>query len=225
MEMNRRLKLLVNSPLWRFLLRRILLPPLFAAIGGRRPDRLLEIGCGRGDTTRLLAGLFPGVALTATDFDAGQVELARRAWPPVAADFRTADATDLPFRDAGFGAVVEFNSFHHIADWRRALRECARVLAPGGWLAVMDETAGFFNPLFRWFDRPESRFTKKEFLDAAAAAGLDPAEDAGSDRIIKLVFVKRPPAAKKAGDPPAGPRALKRVISVLLRRPPGRGRP
>ncbi len=222
MQMNRRLKLLVNSPLWRWLLGSVLLPPLFAAVRGRRPARLLEIGCGRGDTTRLLAGLYPGVALTATDFDEDQVALARRAWPPIPAGFRAADATRLPFGDSEFEAVVEFNSLHHIADWRQALRECARVLSPGGWLAVMDETAGFFNPLFRWYDRPESLFTKEEFLSAAAEAGLALEADVGSASIIKLVLARRPPEIKKAA--PRRRLSIEAIIARLSRLRRGQAR-
>ncbi len=188
--MNRRLKLLVNSPLWSALLGRILLPPLLQA-APRRPERVLEIGCGQGDTTRLLLQRFPGAAVTATDYDAAQVELARKRLRSGAVTVARADATDLPFAAGSFDAVFEFNSLHHIADWRRALAETARVLRPGGFLAVMDETAIFFNPFFRWFDRPESLFTREEFALAAAELGLMPARDVGSRAIIKTVFNKK----------------------------------
>jgi hypothetical protein len=55
----------------------------------------------------------------------------------------------------------------------------------------MDETAAFFNPLFRWFDRPESLFTREEFALAAAAGGLIPSRDIGSRAVIRTVFNKK----------------------------------
>ncbi len=190
MEMNRRLKLLVNSPLWSALLGSILLPRLLRAVP-RGPERILEIGCGRGDTTRLLLSRFPGAAVTATDYDDAQVALARERLRGRTVTVDQADATALPFTAGGFDAVFEFNSLHHIADWRRALSEMARVLRPGGRLAVMDETASFFNPFFRWFDQPESLFTKEEFVLAAAEIGLLPSSDTGSRSIIQIVFDKK----------------------------------
>jgi len=74
--MNFRLKLLVNSPVWALLLDRWFLPPLLAAVPGA-PRRALEIGCGRGDTTRTLRRRLPAAEITATDYDEAQVALAR----------------------------------------------------------------------------------------------------------------------------------------------------
>lgn len=190
MEMNRGLKTFVNSALWTGLLRRVFLPPLFDELRRLTPGRVLEIGCGRGDTTRMLLDLFPQAAITATDYDPAQVGLAaKRAWNQ-RLTVRRADATLLQFPDASFDLVVELNTFHHIADWRAALRECARTLAPGGVFAVMDEDRRIFNPLFRWIDRPESLFTKDEFLAAADGAGLTLSADVGGRRIFKTVFRK-----------------------------------
>jgi SAM-dependent methyltransferase len=51
-----------------------------------------------------------------------------------------ADALALPFRDARFDAVVATHVFHLLPGWRAALREAARVLAPGGRLLNADES-------------------------------------------------------------------------------------
>jgi SAM-dependent methyltransferase len=42
----------------------------------------------------------------------------------------------LPFPEGSFDLVVSTTSFDHWADQRAGLRECARVLAPGGWLVL-----------------------------------------------------------------------------------------
>lgn len=188
--MNPLLKTFVNSPLWAALLEHWFLPPLFAALP-RNPSRILEIGCGRGDTTRMLLARFPGASFVATDYDPAQVALAVRRVRGARLSLRQADATALPFADGSFDLVIECNSFHHIERWRDAMRECGRVLASGGTFAAMDEDAKLFNPLFRWFDRPESIFSKAEFASAASAAGLAAANDASTQRIIRATFVKK----------------------------------
>lgn len=191
MEMNRRLKLLVNSPVWELLLNGFLLPPLLTAVRQRRTRRILEIGCGRGDTTKLLLRRFPDAEIAALDYDAEQIALARRRVRDGRASFLQADAGQLPFGGGSFDVVFEFNSLHHIAHWQRVLREVGRVLGPAGVFVCMDETTAFFNPLFRWFDRPESLFSKDEFLLTAAEAGLRPVADVGSAGILKIVFEKK----------------------------------
>jgi ubiquinone/menaquinone biosynthesis C-methylase UbiE len=191
MEMNLRLKFLVNSPLWDLLLGVFLLPPLLKAVEPRRPKKILEIGCGRGDTTRLLLRRFPEAAVTAVDYDAGQIALAGRRVTDRRVTFLQADAGRLPFDNGSFDSVFEFNSLHHIVHWQQVLAEIGRVLAPGGMFAAMDETAAFFNPLFRWFDQPESLFTEAGFLRRAAATGLNQVAGVGSAAIIKFVFEKK----------------------------------
>lgn len=187
--MNPALTLFVNSPLWAALLGRAFLPRLLTALPST-PRRILEVGCGRGDTTRLLLARFPSSEIEATDYDAAQVARAATRVRDPRARVARSDATALPFADASFDLVVEFNTFHHVADWRAALRECARVLAPGGALGVMDETSAFFNPVFRFVDRPEALFTKDEFFAAAKDAGLSLRADLGTTRVIRATWQK-----------------------------------
>lgn len=187
--MNPALTLFVNSPVWAALLGRVFLPRLLTALPST-PRRILEIGCGRGDTTRLLLARFPSSEIDATDYDAAQVTRAAARVRDTRARIARADATALPFADAAFDLVVEFNTFHHVADWRAAIRECARVLAPGGTFGVMDETSALFNPVFRFIDRPESLFTKEEFFAAAKDAGLSLRADLGSKRVIRATWQK-----------------------------------
>ena len=57
-----------------------------------------------------------------------------RVWLTPCADrarVRRADATDLPFPDDTFDAVVSFIMLHHVIDWEAAVAEAIRVLRPG----------------------------------------------------------------------------------------------
>lgn len=98
------------------------------------PARVLEIAAGTGIVTRRLRDLLPAAAtLTATDLNPPMLELARNKFQPgESVDFRQADATGLPFPDAGFDAVVCQFGLMFFPDKDKAYREAHRVLAPGG---------------------------------------------------------------------------------------------
>jgi SAM-dependent methyltransferase len=94
----------------------------------RGAGRVLELGCGTG---RLLAGIDAPVRI-GVDISPGMLRHARRRGLAVA----IADAHALPFAGASFDAVLAAKGLFRYLDAERAFRECARVLAPGGRLAV-----------------------------------------------------------------------------------------
>ena len=106
----------------------------FADLAGKD---VLEIGCGTGVHARLLAEA--GAHVTAVDLTPTAVELTRRRLDlhGLDADVREADAEDLPFEDASFDFVWSWGVIHHSNDTRRVVGEIARVLRPGGQLALM----------------------------------------------------------------------------------------
>jgi SAM-dependent methyltransferase len=97
--------------------------------------RLLDVGCGTGRLANAAADRF-GLRAWGVDRSAAMVEQARaQAGRRVA--FRVASADALPFRDGWFDAVTMRLVVHTLGDTRpNALREAARVLAPGGRLFV-----------------------------------------------------------------------------------------
>jgi ubiquinone/menaquinone biosynthesis C-methylase UbiE len=108
----------------------------------RRHGKVLEIGAGTGFFIVNLwqAGLV-GEAC-ATDISPGMVEVCRRNARNVGLsgiDARVADAEALPFDDDTFDLVVGHAVLHHLPDVPAALRECVRVLKPGGALVVAGE--------------------------------------------------------------------------------------
>lgn len=111
---------------------------LLGRLGAGRGKRALDLGCGEGRHTILLARR--GYDVTALDFEPLALRKARafaRA-AGVTARFVRGDALDLRFPAASFDLVLDYGCFHHVVtrDWARYRREIARVLAPRGHLVL-----------------------------------------------------------------------------------------
>lgn len=107
---------------------KLLLNLFLAAVPGRR---VLNVGAGQGSFTRLLEAR--GYDVVSSDVSPGAVDVLR---DKVGGEVVEADMTELPFPGSSFDAVVAGEVIEHIEDDRRALLEAARVLRPGGVLAL-----------------------------------------------------------------------------------------
>ena len=110
----------------------------FASMEGIR--RGLDVGCGPGQFTILIAERLPGAEIWGIDLAPTMIELARRHASESSAagrlHFEVADVAKLPFPDGHFDAVVSSGSIKHWPDQAGALRELYRVLAPGGRIFI-----------------------------------------------------------------------------------------
>jgi len=104
--------------------------------GLARPLRAVDIGCGTGISTRRLAGFAD--ATTGVDPNREMLEAARRAsaesHPTIVWHCAPAEATELP--GGAFELVLAAQAFHWF-DPAPALDEFARVLVPGGRVALL----------------------------------------------------------------------------------------
>lgn len=113
---------------------------------------VLDVGCGPASITASLAraagpeGLVLGVDLS----EAMLTRAVRTQWGPQVG-FLRADAQQLPLRDQTVDAVVSIAVLQLVPNPAAALAEMARVLRPGGRLAVMVPTAGRAAQLWRAF--------------------------------------------------------------------------
>lgn len=100
---------------------------------------VLEIGCGTGPVTRSIAGLEAVTRAVGLDPSPALLERAHGlSRDHAAVEFHLGDARALPFPDRDFDAVVFHTTLCHIPGPERALAEAARVLRPGGRLAIFD---------------------------------------------------------------------------------------
>jgi len=137
-------KVVMRSAGRKLMMKHVEAPMLFRGLAKGQFRRVLELGCGAGiGTLHILRRLEPE-QLIATDYDETTLPLAQRYvekhWSGGGVTFRQADATSLPFEDEHFDAVVAFGVLHHIHDYRRAVREIARVLKSGGTFLIEEVT-------------------------------------------------------------------------------------
>ena len=106
--------------------------PLLDAAGVDRATRVLDVATGPGYAAAACA--VRGASVVGVDVASAMVALARRLRPEI--EFRQADAERLPFGDGEFDAVVANFLIPHVGRPERVAAELARVLAPGGRLAL-----------------------------------------------------------------------------------------
>jgi ubiquinone/menaquinone biosynthesis C-methylase UbiE len=146
-------------------LREKLLLDLFRS--GSPGPRVLNAGAGTGSFSLRLAE--NGFDVTSVDASSAAVEVLRRRVP---GEIAQADVTTLPFADAAFDAAVLGEVLEHVEDDRGALEEVARVLRPGGVLAVsVPADPKRFGPSDRWAGHVR-RYSRQELLSACEAGGF-----------------------------------------------------
>ena len=146
--------------------------------------RILELGCGRAEMTRLVAAQAESVLALEVD----EVQLAKNLeitdLPNV--EFKHGGAERIPAPDAAFDIVLMFKSLHHVpgAMMGRVFPEIHRVLKPGG-LAYISEPvyAGDFNEILKLFH------DEREVREAAFAAVSQAAQSGQFDLQLQKFFL------------------------------------
>lgn len=130
--------------------------------------RVLEAGCGEGYGADILRRA--DAVVTELDYDATTTAHVAARYPqstPVRGDLQR-----LPFADGAFEAVVNLQVIEHLHDQPGFVRECARVVAPGGRLVISTPNRITFSP---GRDTPLNPFHTRE-LSASELADLLAAE-------------------------------------------------
>lgn len=135
MKLNLFEQLITNNPV-RASIQRHIEGPMLRKMGSQRAYPLsLEIGCGSGIGAQVIAEQFGAQKVIATDIDPAQIDRARNNLMPEfrgRIEFKLEDAMALVEPDETFDAVFSFGVLHHMEDWRKAVKEIARVLKRGG---------------------------------------------------------------------------------------------
>jgi MPBQ/MSBQ methyltransferase len=123
---------------------------LAAAVRPKASDRVIDIGCGLGGASRVLASEFgcrvSGVDLT-PDYCRAAKAMAQWVGLEDIVEYKIGDALDLPFPDATFDVAWTQHASMNIADKTRFYAEAHRVLKPGGRFASYDILQGPGGPV------------------------------------------------------------------------------
>jgi SAM-dependent methyltransferase len=123
----------------------------------RSIGRALDVGCGAGRSTAALAA----AARTVVGIEPAAAMLVHRRTVAPGASFVAGRAEALPFTNASFDLVTAAGSLNY-TDTGRSLAEIARVLAPGGVIAIYDFSSGrrchAAASLDEWFAEFEGRY-------------------------------------------------------------------
>ena len=160
---------------------------------------VLDVGCGEGYLLRKAARS----ASLALGADVAESRLRATRDGPI--ELAVADAQRLPFADASFDRIICTETLEHVADAQLTLRELARVLRPGGRLAVSVPhflcEAILYRLIRGYLEFPGGHrrvFTPQTLTRALERAGLQPYAGYPRDSLeatywILLSLLSRPP--------------------------------
>jgi ubiquinone/menaquinone biosynthesis C-methylase UbiE len=134
---------------------------------------ILDVGCGSGYSSQFIMEETRPRELSAFDIIPGEIAAAKRRH--LAVNFFVADAARLGLPDASFDAAFVFAVLHHMARWRDAVKELARVVRPGGILLIEEPDRQAMRREERWFhlEHAESAgFTWTELARALTDSGF-----------------------------------------------------
>jgi SAM-dependent methyltransferase len=141
------------------------------AAGFARGKRVLDIACGEGYGS---AALRQAGAIEVVGVDTSE-EACRHAQDRYGIDARVGSAEDIPLEDSSVDLIVSFETIEHLVVPDRLIRECIRVLAPGGRLIISTPNKKVFASVGGYSKFHQSELSSVEFTSLIAGNFNDPA--------------------------------------------------
>lgn len=137
---------------------------------------ILDIACGGGEGTALLAEAAPSARIVGLDIDAGLIGDAEKNFNLPNLQYVTGDARRTPFRGGKFDCVISFHTVEHFsgADQKIFLGELCRILQPGGkaCIATPDRDVWALQGIAGAQEDHIKELNQKEFAELVREAGF-----------------------------------------------------
>lgn len=137
---------------------------------------VLDVGCGSGWATRLMAEKAREGRVVGIDISDEMIRLARETSASCSnVDFRIASAEKLPFQDAEFTHAFSMESLYYYADMLSALTEIRRVLQPGGLFVTVLDLYRENGPSHQWIEQlkvPVHLLSSQQYCSLFEGAGF-----------------------------------------------------
>ncbi|HEV2112632.1 MAG TPA: class I SAM-dependent methyltransferase, partial [Terriglobales bacterium] len=139
-------------------------------------DHVLDLGCGAGWATRLLAARVPKGAVVGVDISDEMVRRAGQASREFGnISYRVGSAEKIPADENAFDKVLSVESFYYYADQGRALDELFRVMAPGGRFFILINLYSDNPYSLRWagtLQVPVHALSEKQYIELISWRGF-----------------------------------------------------
>src|SRR5262245_61023653 len=178
---------------------------VIAGVLGPGPfDLFLDLGTGTGRMLELFRDRYRrglGIDLSPAMLAYARTKLERAA--TLRAHVRQGDIYDLPLADQTVGAAVMHQVLHFLRDPQGAVREAARVLAPGGQLLIVDFAPHDLEFLREEFAHERLGFSNQQVAQWLADGGLElvatrqlvPDQGGAGNLTVSVWLARRPPDA------------------------------
>lgn len=158
---------------------------VIARMGIRPGDQILDLGCGNGWATRLLAKCAAGVQAMGIDVSPAMIAEAERIHSlTIRARYHVAPFEQLDLPDERFQRVFSMEALYYAVDLPKALSEVRRVLRPGGTCDIVIDYYTDNPATACWASKTGvtmQRLSEAEWCQALAHAGL---ADATAQRVV-----------------------------------------
>lgn len=130
-------------------------------------DWVLDVGCGIGIVARMMADLNPKINIDAIDFPE-MIEVARRENPGNNIHYIASAAEEYFNPKKQYALIISsgcFSAIRHVPTMERAMENCVRMLARGGYILMMD-------PFHRWSYLARVKYSSWQVVQFMRARGL-----------------------------------------------------
>lgn len=189
------------------------------------PPRILELGCGTGYLTGLLASRFPASQVLALDFAGRMLEIARDRLKGLPVELEVADAETAVFPPESFDLIVSNATIQWFDTPAETLERLAAALRPGGRMRHTTFGPGTFAELRSVLRAPGLPLRPAEhWVSMLAASGLHAAESTAGTVTVTypsaagfLAELRATGATWRPGGPEEGPLPPGLLRSALAR--------